>query len=206
MPIYHFKFISFLHLKIDDDQQMTSHLIQRCLSTKLQIVILCPVFITLSPPFLMAKLSTVLRPERVLGMILELSEAKVWEIHKEALPCYKQWRRCVVRNQDQTFVSDLLGIATDILGRALRQQPLATDTAHNTATANKLSHLENFTLMPRKVKMGQNKIVVMLNEPLMKDDWIKVKVEKIGQIIEITNIKRRNPYTLQCSIPGKNRN
>lgn len=119
------------------------------------------------------------------------------------LPSYKQWRRCIVRNQDQSFVSDLLGIATDILGRALRQQPVSSDMLPSPVhiSTSKPTTTDNFTILPRKVKLGQNKVVVLLNEPLTKDDWIKIKIERTGHMAEITNIKRRNPYAIQFNIP-----
>lgn len=60
---------------------------------------------------------------------------------------------------------------------------------------------DNFTVMPRKMKMGQNKATVMLTEPILKDDYMKIRIEKIGHTIEINNIKRRNPYTLHFSVP-----
>lgn len=69
--------------------------------------------------------------------------------------------------------------------------------------ANKSCPNEAFTVLPRKVKLGQNKVVALLNEPLMKDDWVKVKIDKAGEMIEILNFKKRNPYTLQFSIPGE---
>ena len=57
--------------------------------------------------------------------------------------------------------------------------------------------------MPKKVKIGQNKVVAMLSEPLEKDDMLKIVVEKTGELMEIRNFKCRNPYTVQFSIPGK---
>lgn len=106
----------------------------------------------------------------------------------------------MVRNHDQSLVGNVLGIATDILGRALCQRPLCSETNPMT---NKASQNEAFTVLPRKVKLGQNKVVALLNEPLLKDDWIKIKIDKSGEMIEILNFKKRNPYTLQFSIPGK---
>lgn len=53
------------------------------------------------------------------------------------------------------------------------------------------------------MKVGQNKVVALLTEPLLKDDWIRIKIERSGEILEIVNFKKRNPYTLQFSIPGK---
>jgi phosphoinositide 3-kinase adapter protein 1 len=60
---------------------------------------------------------------------------------------------------------------------------------------------DNFTVMPRKMKVGQNKATVMLTEPVLKDDYIKIRIEKIGHTIEVNNIKRRNPYTLHFNVP-----
>ena len=169
------------------------------MSTKLQIVVICSQLLSLPPHFLMGNLSQILKPERVLGMLLEVSEERVWEIHKSAFPSFKQWRRCFVRSTDQSFISDLLGIATDILGRALRQQPVCSEVT--TPTKATAGNNDSFTLFPRKVKVGQNKVLIILAEPLVKDDWIKIKIERTGQITEITNIKRRNPYTIQFTIP-----
>lgn len=107
----------------------------------------------------------------------------------------------MVKNHDQSLVGNVLGIATDILGRALCQRPPCSEA--NVMTNNKSCPNEAFTVLPRKVKLGQNKVVALLNEPLMKDDWVKVKIEKSGEMIEILNFKKRNPYTLQFSIPGK---
>ena len=117
-----------------------------------------------------------------------------------------------MRNHDQSFVSDLIGIATDILGRALRQRPFLTDlqtpsiSPSSSINSNKIitissKHHENFTVIPRKVKIGQNKATIMLTEPLHKDDWVKIRIEKVGNSMEITNIKRRNPYTIHFTVP-----
>lgn len=60
---------------------------------------------------------------------------------------------------------------------------------------------DNFTVIPKKMRMGQNKATVMLSEPLLKDDYVKIRVEKIGHLIEINSIKRRNPYTIHFTVP-----
>jgi phosphoinositide 3-kinase adapter protein 1 len=126
------------------------------------------------------------------------------------LPSYNKWRKCVVRDHDQSFVSGLLGIAQDILGRALRQRPMANEaitlqspTFKNGLTSSIVSgkNHDNFTVIPRKMKVGQNKATVMMTEPVLKDDYIKIRIEKIGHSIEVNNIKRRNPYTLHFNVP-----
>ncbi|XP_053668593.1 phosphoinositide 3-kinase adapter protein 1 [Anopheles marshallii] len=212
----------FLHIKLDEDVvQQSTHVIQQCESTKLQIVVVCPALMGLSPSLLHTKLHTLLTPNRVLGMLLDVSECAVNEFAKTALPGYHRWRTCPVREKDTAFVSELLGIATDILGKALRQQTVLQRTpsgaepktptsptgpagslggAVGSAANGHRSH-ESFVLFPRKVKVGQSKILLILHEPLTKEDWIKIKVEKADQTIEITNIKRRNPYTIQFNVP-----
>jgi len=50
---------------------------------------------------------------------------------------------------------------------------------------------------------GQNKIIVLLNDPLNPRDNISVVVDRCGDAIDINNVKRRNPYALQFSIPEK---
>lgn len=72
---------SFLHLKIDEEN-LTQDLIQRCLATKLQIVIICPALISLPPSFLMTSLTSILKPEKVLGLLLDVTEGKLGDIHK----------------------------------------------------------------------------------------------------------------------------
>ncbi|XP_055549688.1 uncharacterized protein LOC129732656 [Wyeomyia smithii] len=192
----------FLHVKIDENQ-IDQKLVLRCRSTKLQIIIVCPAILTLSAQYLHSTLALLLKPEQVLGILLNVTETHVFDIHRDTFPSYNKWRICVAGDHEQSFLSELLGIATDILGCALRQQPQCSD--QNFTSLNKPSSPtglhDTFTLFPRKVKIGQNKVLAILTEPLVKNDWIKIKIEKTNDIIEITNIKRRNPYTIQFSIP-----
>lgn len=81
MDFFLFKKHSFLHLKIDDEN-LTQELVQRCLATKLQIVVICPALISLPPTFLMSSLTSILKPEKVLGLLLDVTEGKLTEIHK----------------------------------------------------------------------------------------------------------------------------
>lgn len=48
---------------------------------------------------------------------------------------------------------------------------------------------------------GQNKLIVLLSEPLTSEDNIEIIVDKNGHKIEVTNVTRRNPYTLQFKMP-----
>jgi len=139
-----------------------------------------------------------------LYILLDVSEEKVKEMHKSALPSYYKWRRCVVRDNDQVQISNILGIATDILGRALCQRPPCQDSSGGGGgglSRSFSSCTEGFTVLPKKVKLGQNKVVALLAEPLEKNDTLKLLVEKSGELIELRNFKCRNPYTLQFNIP-----
>lgn len=189
---------NFLHIKIDDGT-LTPEVAQICLTTPLQIVILCPALMALPHSFLMTQLSTVLNPDKVLGILLEVPEKKVLEIHDGAFPYFRRWRRCEVRSNDQSLIGNILGIATDILGRALCQRPPCQDS--NGAYLKNGHNTELFTVVPRKVKIGQNKVLALLNDPLTKDDWIKITIEKAGEFIDVTSFKRRNPYTIQFNVP-----
>ncbi|KAL7027328.1 hypothetical protein ACKWTF_005409 [Chironomus riparius] len=200
---------NFLHIKIDDDK-FDSDLIQRCHTTKLQIVIICPLLINLEFGMVKSRLSQILKSDRTIGMLLDVKEVQMLDIHRDIFPSYNKWRKCVIRDHDQSFVSNFLGIAQDILGRALRQRPLATEaanvnhTTHRNGVSNTIvsgKNHDNFTVIPKKMKIGQNKATVMLTEPLDRDDFVKVKIEKIGHTLDITNIKRRNPYTFHFTVP-----
>lgn len=190
-----------------DEKNPTSDIIQRCLATKLQIVIVCSALLKVPQAVLMNQLGGILRPERVLGLLLEVTEEEVHSVHRKCLPCYKQWKRCVVQAQDQNFVGHVLGIATDILGPALRDQPLLSSAegmaAMNTSTLSRQTSTEGFTLLPKKVKIGQNKVVAILTEPLARDDIVQIRIDKTGDFVEVGNVKRRNPYTLQFSVPDE---
>lgn len=119
-----------------------------------------------------------------------------------ALPNYLRWRRCIIHDNDQSQISNILGVATDILGRALCQRPLCYDSVSSSIGRSTSSCSEGFTILPKKVKVGQNKVVAMLNEPLEKNDILKIRVEKSGELLDIRNFKCRNPYTIQFSVPG----
>ncbi|XP_055533655.1 phosphoinositide 3-kinase adapter protein 1-like [Wyeomyia smithii] len=190
----------FLHVTIDRNQ-FEHQLVQRCRSTKLQIVIICPAMFTLSPQYLRSTFELLLKPEKVLGVLLNVTETHVFESHKDTLPGFKKWRICFEGDSKQSFLSELLGIAMDILGSALRQQPHCSDQKIILPNEAPAEPHESFTLFPRKVKIGHNKVLAVFIQPLNKTDRIKIKIEKANYVIEIINIKRKNPYTVQFSIP-----
>nr|CAD7400142.1 unnamed protein product [Timema cristinae] len=163
---------------------------EKMVRVKLQIVIVCPQFLEQVYQHPAPALGKLLQPDRVLAMLLGVEEDSVTEQHRgRSLITYQQWCRLAVKDQDASFVGDFLEVAMGILAKVLRQ---------NTA------HMEKamFSLLPKKVKEGQNKVIVLLNDPISKEDKIKVSVDKNGERIDVTNVKRRNPFTLHFQMPA----
>ncbi|KAK7873874.1 hypothetical protein R5R35_005736 [Gryllus longicercus] len=162
---------------------------EKMVRVKLQIVILCPQFLEhiYDNPAPASILTRLLQPDRVLAMLLGVEESNITEQHQAVLPSYQQWQRMQVKDQDESFVGDFLGAGLTILARVSRQQ-LAKEKAL-------------FSIVPKKVNEGQNKVILLLNEPMTKDDVVKIKVNKNGEFIDVIGAKRRNPYTLYFQIP-----
>lgn len=55
----------------------------------------------------------------------------------------------------------------------------------------------------RSFLQGQSRVLVILNDPLRPEDNVTVIVDRCGEAIEITHVKRRNAYVLQFSIPDR---
>lgn len=51
------------------------------------------------------------------------------------------------------------------------------------------------------VFQNQNKVVVLLNEPISKEDVMRVTVTRNYEISEMTSVKKRNPFTLIFRMP-----
>ena len=83
IQINHIQSISFLHIKIDDDK-FDSDLIQRCHTTKLQIVIICPLLINLEFGMVKSRLSQILKSDRTIGMLLDVKEVQMLDIHRDS--------------------------------------------------------------------------------------------------------------------------
>lgn len=156
--------------------------------------------ISLPSAFLKSQLTEIIKPCIALGMFLDVSEEKLNEIHKSAFPSFYNWKRVIVKSTDSSPLSELVGTAIDILGKALRELPLCSEVT-TSVVAVKGHHHDHFTIFPRKVRAGQNKILALLTEPLTNEDALKVKIEKCGDILEVPHVKKKNPYTLQLTVP-----
>ncbi|KAL6267700.1 hypothetical protein P5V15_000771 [Pogonomyrmex californicus] len=177
------------HIAIEEPIALKTE--EKIRSSRLQIVIVCPILlerVRLSPEHAV-HLTNHLVAEKVLAMMLGVHESHINDIHRSSLISYDQWRKFFVKDQDETFVGELLGAAVAILGTTPPPALRSDKTA--------------FSVHPKKVKLGQNKIIVLLNDPLKPEDNVSVIVDRCGDAIDISNVKRRNPYALQFSIPER---
>ncbi|XP_076662870.1 DBB domain-containing protein stumps isoform X3 [Andrena cerasifolii] len=163
----------------------------RIRSARLQIVVVCPVLLerVQSRPEHATGLSRQLITDKVLAMMLGVHDSHISDTHKSILVSYNQWRKFFVKDQDETFVGELLGAAVGILG--------------TTPPPALRSDKTSFSVHPKKVKLGHNRIIALLNDPLQPEDNVSVIVDRCGEAIDIAHVKRRNPYTLQFSIPER---
>ncbi|XP_063243599.1 phosphoinositide 3-kinase adapter protein 1 isoform X3 [Bacillus rossius redtenbacheri] len=162
---------------------------EKLAGAKLQIVIVCPQFLEQAANRgVSVALARLLRPDRVLAMLLGVSEEHFLQQHGADLMSYQQWRRVQVRDQDESFVGEFFEIATSMVARVWGQTAAHVEKAM-------------FSLLPKKVKEGQNKVLVLLNDPISKEDKLKVSVDKNGERLAVAGVKRRNPYTLHFQMP-----
>jgi phage portal protein BeeE len=104
----------------------------------------CPILldrIRISPEHAV-HLTSHLVAERVLAMMLGVHDSHINDCHRSNLVSYDQWRKFFVKDQDETFVGELLGAAVAILGTA----PPAALRCDKTA----------FSVHPKKVKLVIN--------------------------------------------------
>ncbi|KAF4531210.1 hypothetical protein B566_EDAN014719 [Ephemera danica] len=125
--------------------------------------------------------------ERMVRVKLQL--VVICPMFLQPLGSYSQWKRMPVRDKDSTFVGEFLNEAMTIIARVAAELQAARQER------------AAFSVLPKKVKHGHNKVIVMLNEPLDKDDKVKITVNKNGEILEVPNVKRRNPFTLHFAMP-----
>ncbi|BES92418.1 Phosphoinositide-3-kinase adaptor protein 1 [Nesidiocoris tenuis] len=182
--------------KVNAEDVLMGLSVEGACGSRLQIVIVCPVFLdALASNPGAPILASMLQPASVLAMLLGVSQQTLEGHHLSNLFRFEQWRKQTVKDQDATFVGDFLGVAMDILSRtwqlqqAMAQLKLDNNRAH-------------FSVSPKKIKVGQNKVLILLNDPVSANDKISISVDKNGTKIDVPVIKRRNPYTLQFSMPS----
>lgn len=162
--------------------------VDKLTKAQLQIVILCPNLMTKMSD-LKKELSceNLFKIDKILIMLLGVEKNQVIANHCEEYPTIDQWQMMSVREKDTTFVDTFLTAAVGIL---------RTKDCKDTATDR-----TSFSIVPKKVKIGQSRVIALLNDPIRDEDSIKIMVDKKGDVIHIPTFKKRNPYTLQFDIP-----
>ncbi|XP_072939314.1 uncharacterized protein stumps isoform X2 [Epargyreus clarus] len=162
--------------------------IDKLSKAQLQIVILCPNLASkLSDLKRDISFDTLVRVDKVLVMLLGVEKNHVIANNCDDYPEVDQWQMMSVREKDTSFVDTFLTAAVGIL---------RTKDCKDTATDR-----TSFSIVPKKVKIGQSRVIALLNDPIREEDSIKIMVDKKGEVIQIPTFKKRNPYTLQFDIP-----
>ncbi|XP_050664888.1 phosphoinositide 3-kinase adapter protein 1 isoform X2 [Leptidea sinapis] len=155
---------------------------------QLQIVIMCPILIhKMSELKQELACDNFFKAEKILVMLLGVERNNVLALNSEDYPTIDQWQMMSVREDDTSFVDTFLTSAVGIL---------RTKDCKDTATDK-----TSFSIVPKKVKIGQSRVIALLNDPIREEDSIKIMVDKKGEVIQIPAFKKRNPYTLQFDIP-----
>ncbi|KAJ0175461.1 hypothetical protein K1T71_008620 [Dendrolimus kikuchii] len=162
--------------------------VEKLSKAQLQIVILCPNFaLKMADLKREVNCENLFKSDKILVMLLGVEKNQVIADHCEEYPTIDQWQMMLVREKDTSFVDTFLTAAVGIL---------RTKDCKDTATDR-----TSFSIVPKKVKIGQSRVIALLNDPIREEDSIKIMVDKKGEIIHIPTYKKRNPYTLQFDIP-----
>ncbi|XP_071440146.1 phosphoinositide 3-kinase adapter protein 1 [Hetaerina americana] len=164
---------------------------EKLAGVRLQVVIICPLFLDylFQYPEPGSAIGRLLCPKRVIAMLLGVEENSINEEHRAALISYNQWKHLHVKNKDTKFVAEFLNLALGIL-------------SHMSEAPTNRPEKASFSVMPKKVKEGHNKVIVLLTEPLEKEDELSINIDKAGDTIEVPSIKRRNLYTVTFAMPA----
>lgn len=162
--------------------------IEKLTKAQLQIVILCPILATKLVDLKRdVNGESLFKQDKVLVMLLGVEKNSIISSNCDDYPTIDQWQMMSVREKDTSFVDTFLTAAVGIL---------RTKDCKDTATDK-----TSFSIVPKKVKIGQSRVIALLNDPIRDEDSIKIMVDKKGEVINIPSFKKRNPYTLQFDIP-----
>ncbi|XP_053613193.1 phosphoinositide 3-kinase adapter protein 1 isoform X3 [Plodia interpunctella] len=155
---------------------------------QLQIIIMCPILATKMADLKRdTNCENLFKADKILVMLLGVEKNQIVMNNCEDYPTIEQWQMMMVREKDTSFVDTFLTAAVGIL---------RTKDCKDTATDR-----TSFSIVPKKVKIGQSRVIALLNDPIREEDSIKIMVDKKGEVINIPSFKKRNPYTLQFDIP-----
>ncbi|KAI5636138.1 dof, BCAP, and BANK (DBB) motif, domain-containing protein [Phthorimaea operculella] len=172
---------------LSNDAQSQEKL-EKLMKAQLQIVIICPNLVNKMGELKKeTNVENLFRVDKVLVMLLGVEKSQVVASNCDEYPTIDQWQMMCVREKDTSFVDTFLTAAVGIL---------RTKDCKDTATDR-----TSFSIVPKKVKIGQSRVIALLNDPIREEDSIKIMVDKKGEVIHIPTFKKRNPYTLQFDIP-----
>lgn len=186
------------HLGLEDVIQARGDvrfIAERTASVKLQLIIVCPTLLEKIRDYCASTvaLSKIILPDRILALLLGVTDSDIDDTHKTALNSYSQWPRMEVgQDQDENFAKEFLAKAMAIFTKVWKHQSVVTSQDKS-----------QFSISPKKVRQGQNSVLILLTYPIQKEDIIKISIGRsnLQPLQEITAIKKRNPYTLKISIP-----
>lgn len=159
------------------------------------------VLLIVSPEFLDAlyrrgaelfALGRLLEADRGLAMLCGVETQELGPALRTAFPAFGSWPLLEARNQDRDFVLSVVETTRSMLDRVEEAQRRA---AARSASAGQ----PQFRLCPRKVHQGNNKVFVMLNQPVQQDQNIQLSLENSG--LKEVQVKWKNPYVLQFVVP-----
>ena len=134
--------------------------------------------------------------ENGLIMFLGLNETEINSI--KHLPI--GWTKFTVdRDRDENFIREFV----EDIRKIIRKQKTKTlvfkhfDNNEQQSTLNQF----HFSLLPKKVKPSSNRVLILLSEPLKKEDNVQVLIEKADHLFAIGHIQRKNPYTIKFTMP-----
>ncbi|EEC09131.1 hypothetical protein IscW_ISCW006815 [Ixodes scapularis] len=137
-------------------------------------------------------LGRLLEADRGLAMLCGVEAQELGPALRTAFPAFGSWPLLEARNQDRDFVLSVVETTRSMLDRVEEAQRRA---AARSASAGQ----PQFRLCPRKVHQGNNKVFVMLNQPVQQDQNIQLSLENSG--LKEVQVKWKNPYVLQFVVP-----
>lgn len=163
--------------------------VEKLSKAQLQIVILCPNLAAKLKDLKkeISNFENLLKVDKILVMLLGVERDEIVADNVKDYPNIEEWQMMTAHEKDATFVDTFLTAAVGIL---------RTKDCKDTATDR-----TSFSILPKKVKIGQSRVIALLNDPIREEDSIKIVVDKKGEVIQIPTFKKRNPYTLQFDIP-----
>ena len=212
------------HLPVEDlASALPGRLEAEILNSRLQVVVVSPVFLQWvyrNPSLLVGRL---LQQDRVIALLLGVREEQGgWAIlpgnlfqptilvlpeHRSSLLSFPQWVHLEARDHDLEFVQTVLYFSTQVLSatylyRTVTISPQILQRTEARPPPPVAQESLAFTVFPRKVTESQPRAVLMLDRPLAGRAAVRVLVERnSGQRLALQEVKLKSPQTLVVTLP-----